>query len=89
MKNDESDKGEDEWVFIAIKENNPVSTESASCTNVEKALVARVEEKDEWVIDSGCSHHMIGDKSKFVSLEKYDGVVRFGNNIVGVIRGRG
>ena len=92
MTDDASDKGnlsEDEWVFIAIKENNPVPTKSTSCTNVEKSLVAQIEEKDEWVIDSGCSHHMKGDKRKFVSLEKYDGgVVRFGDNTAGLIHGR-
>lgn len=27
--------------------------------NEEKALAKKVEDKDEWVIDSGCSHHMI------------------------------
>ncbi|GLJ44625.1 hypothetical protein SUGI_0937950 [Cryptomeria japonica] len=33
---------------------------------------------NEWLIDSGCSNHMTGDKSKFVKLDKYDGgSVRF------------
>jgi len=42
------------------------------------------------VIDSGCSHHMIGDKNKFISLERYEGgIVKFGDNSVGRIRGRG
>ena len=68
VTDEESDKengNEDEWVFIAIVENSPVATES---TKDEKTLAARVEEKDEWVIDSGFSHHMTGDKRKFVSL---------------------
>ena len=34
-----------------------------------------------WIIDSGCSHHMTGDKSNFKFLEPYDGgTVTFGNN---------
>jgi hypothetical protein len=28
---------------------------------------------DKWIIDSGCSHHMTGDKSKFITLTCYDG----------------
>ena len=27
--------------------------------------------KDDWIIDSGCSNHMIGDKEKFVSISEY------------------
>ena len=34
-----------------------------------------------WIIDSGCSHHMTGDKSNFKYLESYDGgSVTFGSN---------
>jgi len=78
-----------EWVFIGIKEEDPVPTKSASCVNVESALASQVEEKDEWVIDSGCSHHMTGDKSKFVSLERYEvGIVKFGDNSTGRIHGK-
>jgi hypothetical protein len=37
--------------------------------NCRIALVAKeCKEKDEWFIDSGCSSHMTGDQSKFVSL---------------------
>ena len=36
-------------------------------------LVTYVNKNDKWIIDSGCSHHMIGDKSKFVTLNYYDG----------------
>ena len=33
-----------------------------------------------WYLDSGCSRHMIGDKSLFKSLkEKVDDYVTFGN----------
>lgn len=49
---DEESKG-DEVVFIVIKEDGPIPVDSTSCTIEEKALAAKVEEKDEWVIDSG------------------------------------
>ena len=42
------------------------------------------------IIDSGCSHHMIGDKSKFITLTCYDGnSVRFGNDAPCLIKGKG
>ncbi|GLJ34507.1 hypothetical protein SUGI_0694040 [Cryptomeria japonica] len=81
---------EDEIVFIAIKEDNLVSTDSTRCIAEEKSLVAKIEEKDEWAIDNNCSHHMTGDKSIFVNIEKYnDGIVRFGDDKACVIHGRG
>jgi hypothetical protein len=43
-----------------------------------------------WYIDSGCSKHMIGDKSKFLSLsERKSGKVTFGNDAPGKIKGKG
>ena len=39
---------------------------------------------------SGCSHHMIGDKSKFITFTQYDGnSIRFGNNTLFLIKGKG
>jgi len=77
-------------VFIAIKEEDSILSESVNHKVVEKALAAQVEEKDDWVIDSGCSHHMTGDKDKFLDLERYEGgMVKFGDNSAGRIRGRG
>lgn len=35
------------------------------------ALVTYVNKNDKWIIDSGYSHHMIGDKSKFVTLTHF------------------
>jgi hypothetical protein len=43
-----------------------------------------------WHIDSGCSKHMMGDKSKFISLsESKLGNLTFGNDAPGKIKGKG
>lgn len=43
-----------------------------------------------WILDSGCSSHMTGDKSKFSKLQQYDGgSVKFGNNDGAKIVGKG
>ena len=52
-------------------------------------LISQVEKKD-WIIDSGCSHHMTGDMSKFVKFRSHDGgIVRVGNNAACHITGIG
>ena len=44
-------------------------------------LISQVERKY-WIIDSGCSHHMIGDMRKFVKLKSHDrGIVKVGKNV--------
>lgn len=56
----------------------------------ETALVTCVKKNDKWIIDSGCSHHMTEDRSKFISLTCYDGnSVRFGNDVPCLIKGKG
>ena len=53
-------------------------------------LISHVSKNDTWIIDSGFSHHMTGDKTKFEHFEDYDGGgVRFGNNEPCYIKGRG
>ncbi|XP_021743854.1 uncharacterized protein LOC110709902 [Chenopodium quinoa] len=43
-----------------------------------------------WYLDSGCSKHMTGDKSKFLSLEAYPGgTVTFGDNKKGEVIAKG
>ncbi|GJW54952.1 retrovirus-related pol polyprotein from transposon TNT 1-94 [Tanacetum coccineum] len=45
---------------------------------------------DEWIKDSGCSKHMIGNKSLFSTYKAYDGGnVVFGSNLKGKIIGKG
>ena len=62
--------------FVAIKEDD-LDREIRE----EKALISQVEKKD-WIIDSGCSHHMTGDMRKFVKFKNHDGgIVSVGNNV--------
>ena len=49
-----------------------------------------IKDKDEWYIDSGCSHYMTGDKSKMESLKKnQDGKVILSNDAPSNILGKG
>ena len=36
------------------------------------ALMTYIGKNDRWIIDSGCSHHMTGEKSKFITFTNYD-----------------
>ena len=48
----------------------------------EERDLSQVEKKSDWIIDSGCSHHMTGDMNKFVKFRNHDGdVVGFKNNV--------
>ena len=68
-------------VYIAIKDDFDRDTKKTT-------LISHI--NDTWIIDSGCSHHMIGDESKFENIEIYDGgSVRFGNNDLCLIKGKG
>ena len=40
-------------------------------------------------MDSGCSKHMTGDRRNFVTFDKKSGVVTFGNDKAGKIKGKG
>ena len=45
---------------------------------------------DRWMVDSGCSHHMTGDKSKFQILEFTKGsCVNFCNDAQCIAKGKG
>ncbi|GLJ14946.1 hypothetical protein SUGI_0243920 [Cryptomeria japonica] len=56
----EEDLADNGWVFVAITEDQPTPTVQP----IEQALAAKIEVKDQWIIDLGCSHHMTGDKGK-------------------------
>ena len=77
------DNSEDEIVYIAIKDESDDEGDKI-------ALISHVSKNDTWIIDSGCSHHMIGDKIKFENFKHYDGdSVRFGKNEPCCIKGKG
>ena len=81
----DSDNSEDEIVYITVKDESDNDEEEDNMT-----LISHVRKNDTWIIDSGCSHHMTGDKKKFEHFEDYDGgSVRFGNNEPCCIKGRG
>ncbi|KAJ4973844.1 hypothetical protein NE237_007018 [Protea cynaroides] len=43
-----------------------------------------------WILDSGCSSHMTGDKKMFQQLQQYEGgIVKFGNNEGAKVTGKG
>ena len=80
----DSDNSEDEIVYIVVKDESDNDGED------KMALISHVRKNDTWIIDSGCSHHMTGEKIKFEHFEDYDGVsVRFGDNEPCCIKGRG
>ena len=51
-------------MYVAMKDDSDEDTTT---------LIFYVKKVDKWIIDSGCSHHMTGDKSKFKNFESYDG----------------
>ena len=82
----DSDSSEVEIVYIAIKDESDNDNEEDD----EMRLISHVRKNDTWIIDSGFSHHMTGDKEKIENFEDYDGgSVRFGNNEPCCIKGRG
>lgn len=71
---------DDEIGFVEIKE---VSLEKVT-------LVSQVENKFDWIIDSGCLHHITGDMNKFVDFKSWDeGIIRVGNNVAFQVKGIG
>ena len=73
---------DDEVVYVAM---NDGSDKDEATT-----LVSCVNKNDRWIIDNGCSHHMIGYKSKFITLNYYDRFsVRFGNDAPCLIKVKG
>ncbi|KAK8983113.1 hypothetical protein V6N11_057869 [Hibiscus sabdariffa] len=56
----------------------------------EHCYKAKASSANSWYLDSGCSRHMTGDKSRFLEFKsKSGGVVTFGDNSKGNIEGIG
>ena len=73
-------------IYVAIKEDpNGERYES------ETTLISHFGKNDSCIIDSGCSHHMICDLSKFDNLEEINdgGTIKFGNNVPYLVKGKG
>ena len=54
----DSNNNEDEIVYIVVKDESDDEWDKM-------ALISHVIKNDTWIIDSGCSHHMTKDKTKF------------------------
>ena len=79
---DGSNNHDNEVVYVAMKDESQKDKATV--------LMSCVNKNDRWIIDSGCSHYMTGDKSKFVILKYYDrNSVRFGNDTPCMIKGKG
>ena len=71
-KESDSESDKIEVVYVTMKGNLDEDT---------IALISYVNKDDKWIIDSGFSHHMTGDKNKFKTFENCDGnSVKFGND---------
>ena len=61
-----------EVVHVAMKDDSDEDT---------TIVISYVNRDDKWIIDSGCSHHMTGDKNKFKTFEICErNSVKFGND---------
>ena len=70
-------------VYIIVKDESDDENDSME-------LISHISKNYTWIIDSGCSHHMMGDKSKFENLVHYDcGSVRLGNDEPCYVKGKG
>ena len=53
-------------------------------------LISCVRKIDGWIIDSGCSNHNFGDRSKFENIGQNKGsYVKFDNDVSCLMKGKG
>ncbi|CAN0881939.1 Retrovirus-related Pol polyprotein from transposon TNT 1-94, partial [Linum grandiflorum] len=71
------------------KETAKITSSSTASASTEVCLQTLLEDA-EWVLDSGCSHHMTGNKNLFYTFQsKERGKVSFGDNRSSKILGFG
>nr|GEY17617.1 integrase, catalytic region, zinc finger, CCHC-type, peptidase aspartic, catalytic [Tanacetum cinerariifolium] len=87
---------DDESVRISLISKTPFrkkpcdSLNACSKRNSNKSLPRKIVQISLWIIDSGCSKHMTGNRPLLTNfVEKFLGTVRFGNNDFAVIAGYG
>jgi hypothetical protein len=91
---------EEEEATLLVARTFPVksSLELQSCCKMsgshleirEKVFLQREEEEKTWILDTGATNHMSGSRAVFTNLDtKVLGTVRFGDNLVARIEGRG
>ncbi|XP_043725747.1 uncharacterized protein LOC122672320 [Telopea speciosissima] len=74
---------------VWVEKKKESSAEGDKALVVQAAFKANAKTKP-WILDSGCSNHMSGDKGRFLKLKSIDGGnVRFGNNGGAKIEGKG
>nr|GEU55918.1 integrase, catalytic region, zinc finger, CCHC-type, peptidase aspartic, catalytic [Tanacetum cinerariifolium] len=68
----------------------PTNFDSATGPNYDSVFLSEVVQIVPWIVDSGCSKHMTGDRSLLKNfVEKFMGTVRFVNDHFAVITGYG
>ncbi|GKC60626.1 hypothetical protein Tco_1088224 [Tanacetum coccineum] len=84
--------GEQGNTFDADVDNQPVQDLALNEDNIFQADECDAFDSDIvlWYLDSGCSKHMTGDRSRLKNfMKKFIGTVRFGNDHFGAIMGYG
>jgi len=86
---DKDDADEDAKVVVGLMATMTSKAEPESDLEEENEKCLRAKEKQKsWYLDSGCSRHMTGEKSMFLTpTMKEGGNVRFGGNQSGKIIG--
>ncbi|GJR21615.1 retrovirus-related pol polyprotein from transposon TNT 1-94 [Tanacetum coccineum] len=81
------------WSDSGEEDDEKVNNKMCLITQASSEICLRVDlEPDEWIMDSGCSKHMTGNRKLFSSYKAYNGCnVIFGSNLRGNIidKGRG
>jgi len=92
-KDDVEDEANIAMALVATVENEKESSDAESCTDSEnetEVCLRGSKKQKSWYLDSGCSRHMTGERSMFLTLTmKEGGTVGFGGNQTGKIIGTG